>query len=133
MLRWLLALMMAVFLTGGHVALLQVVAWSEMLIVRSQQQGWSGAVSSTFDGRHPCSMCMAIQSLKQSENRVDAATPTKGDPAGLAKQVKKSDLVPPCARFSGEQAILGEALTFASTPALPAGMKLEPELPPPRV
>ncbi len=45
---------------GGHWALLQSVAWTQMLVARSQTGSLVEAVKTTFDGAHPCSLCKRI-------------------------------------------------------------------------
>jgi len=55
--------------SGGHWAVLQMVAWGRMMVEYSQRSEIAVAVAKTFDGRHPCSMCVAIQKSRQSEKK----------------------------------------------------------------
>lgn len=64
----LLGLMLAVLL-GGHWLLLQSVAWVGMIISYSQTATLSEAVSKTFDGKHPCRMCLAVKEGKKAEDK----------------------------------------------------------------
>ena len=62
-----------VFSTGLHWATLQTVAWATMVAANlSSQQSFTEAVSQTFDGQHPCSLCKAIAAGKKSENKSEA-------------------------------------------------------------
>lgn len=58
-----------VFSTGLHWAALQTVAWTTMLAANLTTSSFAEAVSDTFDGEHPCSMCKAIESGKKSEKQ----------------------------------------------------------------
>lgn len=69
---------------NGHLALLQTLAWGNMLVTYSQQASLSEAAKKTFDGGHPCSLCkVVIESKKQeqkkpllkSEIKLDVALP----------------------------------------------------------
>ena len=53
--------------SGGHWAVLQVVAWGGMLVEYSLEGGIDQAAIRTFDGNHPCKLCNAIQKGRQSE------------------------------------------------------------------
>ena len=63
----LLAWAMILVMSGGHVALLQLTAWSSMLIHRAPEMGWSLALDSTFDGSAPCTLCHAVDDLQQDQ------------------------------------------------------------------
>ncbi len=54
---------------GGHWALLQSVAWTRMIIERTQEDSFAVAVKTTLDGEHPCDMCKRITDGKQSERQ----------------------------------------------------------------
>lgn len=66
-----------VAVTGGHWALLQTVAWTNMLATNLCSSSFEVAASKTFDGRHPCGLCKAISSGKQSEKRTVIPAPLK--------------------------------------------------------
>ena len=60
----------ALFLsTGGHLALLQGVAWVTMVHDFSRTGSLSQAVSKTFDGHHLCPLCKKIASERTSEEK----------------------------------------------------------------
>ena len=68
----------AVFqLIGGHWTVLQAAAWISMLVKYSQSEGMEAGISKTFDGKHPCDLCLSIAKNKQAEkkqsSRIDAA------------------------------------------------------------
>lgn len=60
---------------GLHWALLQSVAWTGMIIVYSQENSLRAAISMTFDGEHPCSMCNAIEQGRSEERRQNQQQP----------------------------------------------------------
>jgi hypothetical protein len=78
-----LALLLAILLSGGHMAALQVVAWAGMLTSRTQTMSWSAAISSTFSGAAPCRVCRAVSVLAVEAPQA-SVTPTV-----------KPDLAPP--------------------------------------
>ena len=132
-LTWVLALL----LIGGHVAGLQVVAWVGMLAARAPEQGFVRAAESTFDGDHPCSLCLAVSAF----HRMDQAAPGDPDKTGSLpgkapkpadKQVGSVDLLPPEA-LAGIQASSGfEWMVFPVVPSLAAQDRPCPEPPPPK-
>jgi len=58
-----------VLVLGLHWALLQTAAWTRMLVDFSASMPLREAFSRTFDGRHPCRICLAIQKARQAEER----------------------------------------------------------------
>ena len=44
-----------------HLPLLQVVAWTGMVVKYAQTAPLSTAIEMTFDGDHPCPLCLAIR------------------------------------------------------------------------
>jgi len=59
----------ALHLSGAHWAILQVAAWTGMLVERTQSAGVVRAVTTTFDGDHPCGMCTAIEAAQKQERQ----------------------------------------------------------------
>jgi hypothetical protein len=55
--------------TGGHWALLQTVAWTNMLADNLQTASIPEALVKTFDGQHPCAMCHEISAARQTEKK----------------------------------------------------------------
>ena len=58
---------------GGHWALLQSVAWTRMIIERTNEDSFASAVQTTLDGEHPCEMCKRITEGKQQEQQEEKA------------------------------------------------------------
>lgn len=56
LLTWLMLLM----LIGGHWGMLQVVAWTGMLIDYSRDATFAEAWDKTFSGEHPCKICKTV-------------------------------------------------------------------------
>ncbi len=57
-------------LAGGHWAVLQSVAWGQMIWTYTQETGsLAEAIQKTFDGANPCSMCRAITQGKKNERQ----------------------------------------------------------------
>lgn len=72
----LLAVLAALQILGGHWVVVQSVAWVGMLVEYSQNGTWEEAVSKTFDGKHPCKLCSAVQrgsAEEKAPHSVDAA------------------------------------------------------------
>jgi len=61
-----------VSVAGGHWALLQVVAWAQMLHAYSQNGDVVEAVAKTFDGDHPCELCRKVTEGRQREEKAPA-------------------------------------------------------------
>jgi hypothetical protein len=61
--------------TGAHWGALQSVAWTRMLAENLRTSSFADAVSRTFDGQHPCSLCKVIASAKKSEKRLEFPQP----------------------------------------------------------
>jgi hypothetical protein len=61
--------------TGAHWGALQSVAWTRMLAENLRTTSFADAVSRTFDGQHPCSLCKVIASAKKSEKRMEFPQP----------------------------------------------------------
>ncbi|MFO1512160.1 MAG: hypothetical protein U1F83_04475 [Verrucomicrobiota bacterium] len=66
-------LMLVALLTaiGGHWALFQTVAWTNMLAENLRTESLGAALANTFDGEHPCSMCKVISQGKKSEKKTE--------------------------------------------------------------
>ena len=50
-----------------HLPALQLAAWTGMLITYSQDRSLADAAEMTFDGEHPCPMCVAIKKQQAAE------------------------------------------------------------------
>lgn len=69
--RWLVVIAL-VLSTGGHWALLQVCAWTGMVVSYSQSATISEAISMTFDGEHPCKLCKVVKQGRKAEQEKPA-------------------------------------------------------------
>lgn len=128
--RFLIALLGCLHLCGGHYGVLQGIAWTQMLIRYSAEEGWIEGAKQTFDGEHPCGLCVAISEAKQNDSSSDAPSSNRRGvdtglelkPCPLPKSITLASLsafgVPPS----------GLAKTRSSIPRLPSA----PEPPPPR-
>ena len=76
----LLALAACLYLSGSHLAFLQLVAWSGMLVSYSAEAGLADGLRDTFSGEKPCSMCKAISAARNQESSGEgkAPAPTRG-------------------------------------------------------
>lgn len=62
---------------GGHWVVLRSVAWSSMMLEYSRTASWNSALKKTFDGKHPCSMCVSIEKVQKSEGKKDSLVVVK--------------------------------------------------------
>lgn len=56
-------------IAGGHWAVLQTVAWAQMLRDYSKDATVAEAVEKTFSGDAPCSLCKQIETARQKEEK----------------------------------------------------------------
>ena len=75
--HWLLIALCTLAL-GGHWALLQTVAWTNMLATNLRTCPFGEALTKTFDGKHPCSLCLAITEGHGKERKENQQKPDKG-------------------------------------------------------
>jgi hypothetical protein len=61
------SLLLAFFVANNlHLPILQVVAWSGMLVSYSRDNSLAEAIEMTFDGENPCPMCIKIKEARAS-------------------------------------------------------------------
>ena len=78
---------------GGHWAALQVTAWVGMLVKYSQAEGVQVGISKTFDGKHPCDLCVSIAKNTQTEKKQGVAAGRRQDlPGRLQPSVGRCSL-----------------------------------------
>ena len=80
--------LLALRLLGGDVAMLQVVAWTGMIVSLTAGRGVAAAVESTFDGEHPCPLCNALKEVKPSGQEQQPVAPD-----GLITKLKLKDML----------------------------------------
>jgi hypothetical protein len=56
---------------GLHWIVLQSLAWTTMIIDYSKRAPLCQAITQTFDGAHPCSLCHVVNTAKNSEKKSD--------------------------------------------------------------
>ena len=109
---------------GGHWALLQTVAWSQMLWSYSQASGSvvDGA-KKTFSGEYPCAMCKKVAEGRQKEDKAPATV----------KLDKKAEAF--LAGFGGHLRVPppGKAVYFSFSPGVQPERSDAPPSPPPRL
>lgn len=113
--------LLLVLTLGLHWALLQTVAWTGMLVSYSRASSLTEAVRKTFDGKHPCCMCKAIESGRKAE------------------QEQSKEKLTPDAKI---KCVLPTEIAFIHAPALPEFPTIpldifrshltKPQTPPPR-
>jgi hypothetical protein len=118
-------------IAGGHWAVVQTVAWGQMLRDYSQRTGSVlTAVEQTFDGQHPCDLCRGIASAKaQAGDAPQKQSPSQQETVKSEKKDKPFPLDDhaPLAR------LVGHELKWLSMPFVVAPSRVEqPPTPPPR-
>ena len=64
-----LCLLAVITASGGHWFALQSIAWANMVLAYSKEGSFKDAIIRTFDGQHPCKMCVAIRDGRQQEDQ----------------------------------------------------------------
>jgi hypothetical protein len=116
-------------LCGGHWGVMQVIAWSKMIVDYSAQDGLIEGARKTFDGEHPCCMCKAIAEGKkqESQDRGDDKPPPSSQGLVLKECTFESNIDLPAPR--------GCDIMLLSRPELELRGNIRgtcPPLPPPR-
>ena len=114
-----LCLVAGIQLLGGHWAILQTAAWVGMVIDYSKAEGVEAGISKTFDGKHPCPLCLSIAQYKEKEGK--QITHLDFGKLDLVCQALRWVLTPPPARDA-----------VADPPYLLARGTHPPPVPPPR-
>lgn len=120
-----LCLIAALGVLDGHLMVAQTWAWMSMMSERAPEQGVVGALESTFSGDSPCSMCCAIQDVRQDIEE-DAPIP----------ETKPTAKFPP-AMWSRAFLLMPPAHTYLSLlmdrKLMPDAQREAPPLPPPKI
>lgn len=105
-----------------HLPVLQIGAWAGMLIEYSRGNSFADALEMTFDGKHPCCMCKAIEKEQTKSSNEDSIGAPSPNQMILFSQVSDEWIqTQPCA------GILQPAPCSANR------MTIRPEVPPPRL
>ncbi len=125
-----LALSACLYLGGSHLAILQVLAWTGMLVTYNADDGLATGLKDTFSGEKPCPMCKAIKSVQKAET--DAPKGVSGPGANTLEKLAKE--------MMASQTTSGILLvpTPAKKPEFPSDWTLstrrdQPPVPPPRL
>lgn len=114
---------------GGPQGMLQTMAWTGMLVSYSQDGDFTEAVEKTFDGAHPCPLCLAIEESRKAEHT--PAPPLRPAPEELLKICLQP--VPPDPCPAGLPAVAGEPSVFTDQPVpVHSQPRPGPPVPPPR-
>src|SRR5690606_18287986 len=70
-----LILVCALYLSGAHWMVLQVTAWTGMIVARAQRAPMAEAVETTLDGQHPCRLCKVIDVGQKEERKQEREVP----------------------------------------------------------
>jgi len=62
--------------TGGQLALLQIAAWSGMVVRYSTESGLRRGLVRTFSGKEPCPMCRHVARAQREQAKNEPATLT---------------------------------------------------------
>ena len=108
-------------LVGGPWAILQTGAWMGMIAAYSKDGDFSTAISKTFDGKHPCPLCCAVQDGRKQEEKKAPA---------LQLELKK-DLIIGSFVFEVARDFVWRDYLQPFRNLL--GITLEPLIPPPRI
>ena len=71
----LISALVLVFALGLHWGLLQTVAWVGMVARFSASQPLSTAITRTFEGKSPCSLCKVVEKGKRNQPKTVAPEP----------------------------------------------------------
>ena len=124
------ALVLSLQLCGGHLGMLQVVAWSGMLVSYTQEDGVVEGARKTFDGEHPCSLCDVISKSRVAEQNDDRSPKAPSpDWSKFGKELACFEEPHLPARLDGQTSWQPAMAPDKLTSADPA----TPPLPPPRL
>jgi hypothetical protein len=73
------------WLCCGSVGLLLVTAWTNMAVTYSAENGLSEGLSMTFDQRHPCRFCQALETGEDDSEEREQTKPEKAPEKGKLK------------------------------------------------
>jgi hypothetical protein len=110
---------------GGHWLTLQSVAWARMLAEFSRTDAFAQAIGKTFDGNHPCKLCLSIREGRQQEEREQREAP-------LIKTEKSRELFCNTRRVAVPPAPAPARDAVAFVPQMLSDFVDSPPTPPPR-
>ncbi len=118
-------------IAGGQYGVAQSVAWARMLRDYSRQTGSvTQAVARTFDGQHPCALCLQIAAAKIGEKQAEKKASEPSSKSSKRGNVEKSAL-PNVPTFPARPAIADAGWASAKGAGWTARRE-RPSTPPPR-
>ncbi len=78
---------------GGHLALVQSLAWGNMLLEYSHGTSVTEAAKKTFDGEHPCHLCKVVKEGRKQEERKTLVKAESKMNATLPVQVRLKEII----------------------------------------
>lgn len=102
--------------SGAHFVVLQSVAWATMLVEYSQEASLAEAVEKTFDGAHPCALCLNIQSADKQQKQQQTARPMP-DLKGILAPVLR--VAAPTFVFAEWPPLVESAVPLSDSPPIP--------------
>jgi hypothetical protein len=101
---------------GLHWIALQSLAWTTMIVDYSKRAPLRQAITQTFDGAHPCALCHAVNTGKNSEKKSDLQSSTpKIDMIYVTRAIR---LMPPFSRLDHLSSDFS-VCEFRRSPAVP--------------
>jgi len=129
LLHALLVFLTCLQLCGGPQGFMQCVAWAGMLASYASERTAAEAVEMTFDGEHPCALCLAIEQSRGQEPE----GPANNSPRDKIFKLL-NDLPPLTAGLDLVRPLEREPAALPGGPALLSGIDAaSPAVPPPRV
>lgn len=104
---------------GLHWVVLQSVAWTSMLIERSWTTSFAEAVTTTFDGEHPCRLCSLVQAGARAEASSNKSGAPKSPKLDMASLPSLAWMVLPRAAEVTEMRPFGAPVQRTEAPLLP--------------
>ncbi len=109
--------------TGGQLAILQITAWTGMVIRYSEESGLARGIERTFSGEEPCQLCHVVERAQEESEQQKPAVPAR---AQLESEV-----------FEAPESLVGypssfDLLEYPQLVGNGAQRKYEVPVPPPR-
>lgn len=112
-------------MSGGHWLALQSWAWTQMLMAFSRSDSLGQSISKTFDGQHPCSLCVTIQEGMAQEQQQQRDIP-------LLKREKMPESVWQLRHFTTAPILTQATTRIPFVPSFYSDFIDSPSTPPPR-
>jgi len=107
------------FVVGGHWAVIQSVAWTQMLWTYAlESDSIVDAVEKTFDGQHPCKLCVGIAKTQKDQGKNPILAAAKKVEA-FAATFQHRLVEPRCNTFSYPAAADSRVLPRSDQPDVP--------------